>query len=602
MSDNLFYTLYSKNTANKYASAGYTCSTATNEADVNFNISGGKGNISDSNGDTLSSIDFSKISATGLTQYSTETKVLQANTCYLIQGPEYGLQYGAQYFRICKDLEDVADYDDYCNAEFDLNFSQDFASKSVHIDTSVYRAKLSTYTSVWTLVQNIFDELKVPIAVSQETKTEGDSSTHDFKYIKFLSNKIGYPFQIANLRLIPIYASEDCPDSPFVHSHIIIQNIIDAIIEVRPIPWLDSSVYTFISVDSSTERHVVDIVNSSTKIIINTSTDTSQYFIDCSLYEYVIGRLEESLVTVKSTEASIYTVDTSVYVVDSSIFFFYNYNPEDVRKIYQTIIDDTGLSDIEDDSSVIHKIYENLDYRIPYIKYPNGAMRGIVLVPTYPLNYDSNVFSLQLNHIQDKIAYYNPVEYVINSSYEYDVSSNDVSDLWHTTEDDMNTPKVTDKILYQKFIFRVLSELRLQQEFDNSDMPCTCKTLGCGTVTQNTEEQWINGTSPYDVYEEFIKSNGSCGCCDSSVVWVDPSHGPDPNVVQTPDEINTDYVGMYTYLKWVNDNNLWTKFGQFYGIVSESDVDNSSIKNLIPSIFVFNPNAFPVKVNLMMFS
>ena len=85
---NLFYNLYSN--SNKTVSSGYICNSAVDESGTSFDITansnGSAGVITDSNGNTLSSIDMSTIHTEGLTQYNTETRILQPYSCCLLQG------------------------------------------------------------------------------------------------------------------------------------------------------------------------------------------------------------------------------------------------------------------------------------------------------------------------------------------------------------------------------------------------------------------------------------------------------------------------------------------------------------------------------------
>ena len=62
---NLFYQLYSKN--NNVANSGYACTSTINEKDTSFDISDSEGQITDSNGNILASIDLSTIHAAGIT-------------------------------------------------------------------------------------------------------------------------------------------------------------------------------------------------------------------------------------------------------------------------------------------------------------------------------------------------------------------------------------------------------------------------------------------------------------------------------------------------------------------------------------------------------
>jgi len=84
---NLFYSLYSK--SNNIVSAGYTCNSAIDEKDTSFDITvnsivNSAGSITDSNGNPIVNIDMSKIHAAGLTQYNSETRILQPHACYVL--------------------------------------------------------------------------------------------------------------------------------------------------------------------------------------------------------------------------------------------------------------------------------------------------------------------------------------------------------------------------------------------------------------------------------------------------------------------------------------------------------------------------------------
>lgn len=63
---NLFYNLYSS-TNNVVVNSGYVCTSAVNEEQTSFDIVGSQGVITDSNGNTLASIDMSTLHAEGIT-------------------------------------------------------------------------------------------------------------------------------------------------------------------------------------------------------------------------------------------------------------------------------------------------------------------------------------------------------------------------------------------------------------------------------------------------------------------------------------------------------------------------------------------------------
>ena len=57
------------------------------------------------------------------------------------------------------------------------------------------------------------------------------------------------------------------------------------------------------------------------------------------------------------------------------------------------------------------------------------------------------------------------------------------------------------------------------------------------------------------------------------------------------------YIGMHEYLSLVTQYGLWENFGDEYSVFTQEDDENTNERNLSPSIFVYNTNVFPVKVN-----
>ena len=131
VNNNLFYKLYSSNN-NVVVDSGYTCSSAVNEEQTSFDISGDAGVITDSNGDTLASIDLSQIHSEGLTQYTTETRVLQPWSCCMLQGQEYGLACASYYFPIPDHIKECEDYLVYTTCDFDVCYNN-FTPYHFHI-------------------------------------------------------------------------------------------------------------------------------------------------------------------------------------------------------------------------------------------------------------------------------------------------------------------------------------------------------------------------------------------------------------------------------------------------------------------------------------
>ena len=90
---NLFMKLYS--TPSGYANVPFVCGNALDLSDTSADISNSELQITDSNGDIITSLDMSGIHAAGLTEYYTETKIIGPQSAYLLQGNVIGETYAA---------------------------------------------------------------------------------------------------------------------------------------------------------------------------------------------------------------------------------------------------------------------------------------------------------------------------------------------------------------------------------------------------------------------------------------------------------------------------------------------------------------------------
>lgn len=55
-------------------------------------------------------------------------------------------------------------------------------------------------------------------------------------------------------------------------------------------------------------------------------------------------------------------------------------------------------------------------------------------------------------------------------------------------------------------------------------------------------------------------------------------------------------------MDYVSDNHLWMKIGDAYMAIGKSDDHQSSIKNLLTSVMIYNPNDIPVRIQYLIFS
>lgn len=58
-------------------------------------------------------------------------------------------------------------------------------------------------------------------------------------------------------------------------------------------------------------------------------------------------------------------------------------------------------------------------------------------------------------------------------------------------------------------------------------------------------------------------------------------------------------MGLYGYATYVNDNDMWIPVGPLFVDVAAADGDY--VRNLIPSVIVYNPNGYPIEMKIMSF-
>ena len=263
---NLFYSLYSH--SQEKLNPGYVCSSAVDESAVSFDIQGSDGVITDSNGTTLSTIDLSAVHAAGLTQYNTETRIIQPYSCCLLQGQEYGLANATYYFLIPKHFQETQEYEKFCNVELDVVYNN-FSPEVFHISVAA-----NGRDSIADLINEAFDTNNIKVSVSLQCIE--DKKDHVIKeYLVFLSQEEGYFYFIMNLKLLPIMASEDWPDSPF-------SNVIDDPREV-----------------------IYNLLIQYHPVMKDEEYDPETYQINCDLYTWLIKNYKEAIEQLDKFSAAI---------------------------------------------------------------------------------------------------------------------------------------------------------------------------------------------------------------------------------------------------------------------------------------------------------
>ena len=586
---NLFYSLYSH--SQEKLNPGYVCNTAVDETAVSFDIQGSDGVITDSNGSTLSTIDLSAVHAAGLTQYNTETRIIQPYSCCLLQGQEYGLANAAYYFLIPKHFQETEDYEKYCDVELDVVYNN-FTPEVFHVSV-----KANERDSIADLINDAFDKNNINVSVSLQCLEDPKDKVIK-EYLVFMAQEEGYFYFIMNLKLLPVKASEDCPYSPF-------SNVIEDLREV---------IYNFLI-----QYHPV---------MKDEEYDEETYQIDCDLYTWLLKNYKEAIEQLDSFSSAIECIlgsDNVYYGNDEPFEPVINTdseedngenentgenenngepeNTEDVseetpeRPHYSGITEDMTDEEIneiiEQANSFIegtvfdNKIFDNYDTnnldiiknillairaiqdqydeyfptqiwliedkhrRIPLMKYPNGAFRGIVLVPDFPRDSDYEYSSLWVNHVKDMVTLY----------------------------------KETDDGHYTKKNYGVLSNATLMNEDKDRQHKHVCSNISMVTALE-------------DGWEEIT----GCHCDDTAYNITNKEYDDTIYMGRSTYSKKDDVIGLFRYIQYVNDEHNWLNIGDLYIAIGKDDDPNSKTKNLPTSLLIYNPNSIPVRIKYMIFS
>lgn len=541
--NNLFYSLYSTN--NAVAQSGYVCSNAINEDDTSFDISsssqGSIGTITDSNGKQLASIPLDQIHAAGITQYNCETKILQPWSCCLLQGQEYGLACASYYYMIPHKVAAIDNYEYYISCEFDMIYNN-FTPYKMHIE-----AKLDSENSITDIINKELKKYNIDVAASIQTLPEPCCNCeHD--YMVFFSQKHGYFYYINNLKITLQFANEDYPYSPFSHDASDLKTVI------------------FNSIESNHPLKEGQIYNKNT------------YEVDCELYKWLIynyqgaindlDKFKEAVKLLKTIEDHPFEEDDIIEQVNYLIKYTaynepiideYAYGDYSQLDIIINIVEDIQ-SNIDEYINYFNDFYwliEDKNRRVPLMKYPNGAFRGIVLIPDWPTNTDQyDNASLWVNHVKSQVKLYRP------------------------TKEGQFLPR----------IYGVLSNATIMAEHDNfnkfADMKLTGLVSNC-ECTNSIKDGWqdsldTNYTDPYrpdhSIYEDTIYMGQNAYACKRNV------------------------IGLFRYMQYVNENKLWNKVGQSYMIIGNEDNTQMKEKNLPTSLIIYNPNPVPIRIKYLIFS
>ena len=232
-----------------------------------------------------------------------------------------------------------------------------------------------------------------------------------------------------------------------------------------------------------------------------------------------------------------------------------------------TSTDFTDMFELNSDVLFNSILFEDLTKYVPPIKYRNGAMKGCVVVATYPVFNDDDIQetqrSLKIGHLVDRVEEFFTIQENLNGTHE---------------EGDIP--------LYVRVLRDVVDSYYSQYEFD------MFKKWSNGYSYMNTTDTWIEpGEIPVINYDQHDKNSWS------------HSHVPHYYMLNTiyKDENKYEALGLHGYATYLSKHNLWLPMGQLYARTAVEDDESKKTRNLIPSFIIYNPNPFPVTINYMTF-
>ena len=601
---NLFYQLYSH--SNDVVNSGYVCQTAVDENDTSFDISGSEAQITDSNGDILASVDLSSIHAAGITQYNVETKILQPKSAYLLQGNEYGETYKSQFFKIYKRISDVPGYADYCNLQFDILYRQNNKICNIHVNTKKVR---TTFGSFVNIVQTQLNKLKVPVSISIKTFDDPESSEQQIDYINFQSTQQGYDFIVRNVIITPIMRGDETDDgqiaqfidSPFGEPEITADMILELIDKYQP-----QLIGQTITYNDYQYKICCAVYKAFLKLANNIGEDLNNFYYEFNiLYKYFLpcfdlnGNIinQERLNELKEQYIEIYDKFFGGLLAGYNIYDIFKIL-QDMKNYILYIIIINGPS----------YCFEDFNKRILNFKYPNGAMRGIVIIPDWPNDSEYDYSVLWVNHIADQVEICVPVDIQsLQKYYKGDILRNKNARLY---EKALATVKINALIPEEKeqyiedFDNLPLNDISSNDGFTTSFDKLQVAGFDTNDFIYNDFHRVplsLNSSEPSDItYHQddiFITDQN-----DDNNIWETQPNKGLPKFVDSHKALSDKIIGLYKYMEYLSTNDLWLRVGDGYMLVGKDDNFQTNTKNLLQSVLIYNPNDIPIRVKYIIFS
>lgn len=605
--NNLFYNLYS--TKNDVTSSGYKCGNSIDEEYTSFDISGSEAQITDSNGEILSSMSLGNIHVDELSQYNIETKVLQPHSTYLLQGSELGEAHKTLCFIIPENISQIEKYYNYCDAAFDISYTLNNQLFDIKVLTKDIRETSGNFII---LIQKLIDKLKLPISVSIKFAEKSFTLDKTIDYIEFIATEEGFEYTVRNVILYPILPGDNTSDgtigefydSPFTPEEITSDLILSIMEEIQPKRNNGNNTSEY-SIQCNLYKELLqftDIMTDDFNTFIYELDIVKKYFLSCFDKEYEYGKL---LFPKQFEELCEHYKEIS-YKFFNDVFM--QYNIFDLIEIFDKFVE--YIYSVRSNNGP-NNCYEDLNRRVEGIKYKNGAMKGCVILPEWPDSETVEHNVLLAHHVSDQIEICVPVDL------------QEIIDHFGGNVRACRTTRLYEKALAHVQINALIPDERTKYIEDTNNMLLTDIMSNKGFVSSFDTLQ-LPGMDTHDkVLNDFHRvplaqrrnSNDDIIDYHNPEMYIDRSNVDDEGIwennpnknnirsVDTHQAYTEKYIGLYKYMEYLSQNDLWLRIGDSYMITGKKDdPDNPQIKNLLSSLIIYNPNDVPIRIKCMIFS
>lgn len=513
----------------KSQDVSYICSSESDAASNTISFDDGKVVLTDSNGDTLHSLDLSSVLVRPVSQWASNSIILNPGEVKFLTGLEYGRSLKSMYFRLPKEIlpniETVDNWKDFLSLEFDILYTENLQLEDYHVKVSMLPG---TDRDTLTLrIDNILSDMGIPVTTEWMTDEEET-------YLAFKSELPGYDFSISNVLLGFLLSDEGYEYSPYDG----IYEYVDEEGQSVEISYLvrDEDGNLLSDADGNYMDELGDKVSKVLRFVVSKA-----------------GLTKAELKVIEDAEGDIKSIWDRINSMTTS---YGTYDREALRSLAMLFHYDGGedQNDGSEDTEDIEKFRvpadiipvsmpEMKDMLVPAYKYPNGAARCWFIVPEWPSSENEDFTDgIWLNHVHDKVAIYER-----NAEHEG---------------------------CYVRNVFDVIGYEKNEKERRN---------IRNFYVSANLEEYT-------DKYGTVIRKNvteetpSKCECSDEACRC---------NILTEKQE----HIGMFRYIDWASENDLWEKIGLFYSIISPDDDETDTECNMSRSVYLFNPNDYPIKVN-----